>query len=251
MDKEEVVVDEKVVVEGEETIIIIGDEKEPPRIDGDSSTIRHLRTLYKDKSKEAKQLREQLAAKEIPTLSSKPTFESCDGDPQKLEKELDEWHAKKAELDSKKAEAERQEKQRAETWQTKLNSYGDKKKALNVQDYDDVEEAVLDTLNVTQQGVLIDSTDNPAAVLYAIGKRPELLKELAGETNPVKFAAKLARLESTMTITKRKPGIPPEEVPEGSGKPKGGVDQLEKLREEAARTGDYSKVTAYKAANKK
>ena len=108
---------------------------------------------------------------------------------------------------------------------------------------------MLDTLSTVQQGLLIDGTDNPAVVLYAIGKRPELLKELAAEENPVKFVKRLVKLESTMTITKRKPGAPPEEIPESSGKKSSSGNQLEKLREEAAKTGDFSKVVAYKKAH--
>lgn len=239
-------------IEGdEEDVVILAGEKEDdtPPAKEESSVIRHLRNMVRDKSKESRELREQLAVvkDDGPKLGPKPTLEGSGFDNAKYESALDKWYVDKADVDRRKQEREQAEAAKTKAWQDKLSAYQEKSKTLKVTDFKDVEEIVLGTFNVTQQGLLIDGTDNPAAVLYAVGKRPELLAELAAETNPVKFVKRLASLESTMTVTRRKPAAPPEgKAPEGSGGNKG-KSELDKLREEAARTNDYSKVIAYKA----
>jgi len=50
-----------------------------------------------------------------------------------------------------------------------------------------------------------------------------------------------------LKVTNRKPATAPEKVLTGTGSTSGSVDStLDKLRAEAEKTGDYTKVTAYK-----
>jgi hypothetical protein len=106
---------------------------------------------------------------------------------------------------------------------------------------------VQETMNVTQQGILLQGLDNPALVVYALGKNPKRAKELAAITDPVRFAAAAGKLEATLKVTNRpKPPAPPRVVT-GSAPITGTVDSnLDRLRAEAERTGDYTKVMAYK-----
>ena len=85
-------------------------------------------------------------------------------------------------------------------------------------------------------------------MIYALGKNPKKAKELAAIADPVKFAFAVAKLEAQLKVTNRKPSPPPpERVISGTGRVSGAVDStLERLREEAARTGDMSKVVAYR-----
>jgi hypothetical protein len=63
----------------------------------------------------------------------------------------------------------------------------------------------------------------------------------------VKFAFAVSKLESQLKVTNRKPATTPEKVLTGTGSTSGSVDStLDKLRAEAEKTGDYTKVTAYK-----
>jgi len=103
-------------------------------------------------------------------------------------------------------------------------------------------------LNVTQQGVVIQGAENPALVIYALGKNPKKAKELASIADPVKFAFAIAKLETQLKVTGKRTPPPPEKTVGGGTAPiRGAVDSnLERLREDAARTGDYSKVYAYK-----
>ena len=95
---------------------------------------------------------------------------------------------------------------------------------------------------------MVQGAKNPALVVYALGKNPAKAKELASISDPVKFAFAVANLEAQLKVTPRKPKPEPERVLSGSSRAiSGTVDsQLERLREEAARTGDMSKVMAYK-----
>ena len=99
---------------------------------------------------------------------------------------------------------------------------------------------------------MLQGADNPALVIYALGKNPKKAKELAAITDPVKFAFAVAKLESQLKVTNRKAPPPPEKTMRGTGPGSGAVDStLERLREEAARTGDMTKVIRYKAEQRR
>ena len=118
-----------------------------------------------------------------------------------------------------------------------------------MKDYDDAEHVVLESLNETKQGIILHGAKNPALVVYALGKNPQKVKELASIDDPVKFAIAIGGLEKELKVTSRKTASPPppESKVRGSAPISGAVDStLERLREEAARSGDHSKVFAYK-----
>ena len=104
----------------------------------------------------------------------------------------------------------------------------------------------METFNGQQQSVVIDVCRNPELVMLALSQNEDLATRLSGEKNPVRLAAEVARLESKMKVTGMKPTTKPEKRPSKTVVPKTGNSQLEKLREEAALTGDFTKVIAYK-----
>ena len=123
---------------------------------------------------------------------------------------------------------------------------------MRVRDYEDAESTTQEALSEVQQGILLQGADNPALVVYAIGKNPKRAKELAAISDPVKFAFAVAKLEKELKVTTRKPPPPPESPVKSSGRTAGTVDnQLDRLRAEALKTGDLSKVLAYKRAKQK
>jgi len=81
-----------------------------------------------------------------------------------------------------------------------------------------------------------------------LGKNPKKLEELSKITDPVDFAFKVAKLESQLKVTDRKAPKPEKRVSSNkSGGISGNSDKtLDRLRDEAAKSGDYTKVTAYK-----
>ncbi len=241
----------------EGVIVTIGDEK-PPVEDEEEKTapkwVKDLRKQTKEQAKRIRELEQEAAAKaapasKVPDLGPKPTLEDSDWDAEDFEVKLTAWHERKRQVEQEKAKAvEQQEVQRKE-WQGRLDTYAKSKTDLKVRDFDDAESTVLSTLSVTQQGIIVQGADNSALVVYALGKNPAKAKELAGITDAVKFAFAIAKLETQLKVQAKSKSAPPPEgkVRGGNAPVSGSVDSnLERLRAEAEKTGDMSKVAAYK-----
>lgn len=255
--------DDETEAEAEEedggVVVTIGEEAPPPEEEETERApewVRDLRKQYREEKRRNKELQEQLAATtgatKVAELGQKPTLEAADYDTERYEKELAAWYDRKRKHDeaeaARQAEAEAAERE----WKQKLEGYQSAKATLKVRDYDDAEEVVQDAFTVTQQGMILQGADNPALLVYALGKNPKRAKELASIKDPVKFAFAVARLETQLKVTKRKASSKPEPTISGTGRPSGSVDStLERLRKEAEKTGDYSKVYAYKQRQKR
>lgn len=213
--------------------------------------VRDLRKQYREEKRRNKELQEQLAkttgATRVAELGDKPTLEKADYDTDRYERELAAWYERKRKHDEVEA-AQRAEADAAEReWKQKLEGYQSAKATLKVRDYDEAEDVVQDAFTVTQQGMILQGAENPALLVYALGKNPKRAKELASIKDPVKFAFAVARLETQLKVTKRKASSKPDPKVTGTGRISGAVDStLERLRADAERTGDYSKVFQYK-----
>jgi hypothetical protein len=213
--------------------------------------VRNLRKSYRELQREKRELEERLksvspAPENNPVVAGKkPTLEDCDYDSDKFENELAGWFERKRQ--SEEAEAKQRAKQQEEqqTWQKKLETYTQAKTGLKVSDFQDAEDTVLEALSVTQQGIILQGAQNPAVLVYALGKNPNKAKELAGITDPVQFAFAVAKLETQLSVTKKQ-APPPEKRINGNGSLGTSNAQLDRLREEAARSGDFTKVLAFK-----
>jgi hypothetical protein len=51
---------------------------------------------------------------------------------------------------------------------------------------------------------MLQGADNPALVVYALGKNPKKAKELSEIKDPVKFAFAVAKLEKELKVTNRR-----------------------------------------------
>ena len=238
--------------EPDEVTVSIGDDA-PPAEDEERAApewVRDLRKQHRELQKKVREYeaKEQTAPAARPTVGPKPKLEDHDYDTDRYETALESWYAQKATADKAEREAQRQAEDAQKAWQAKLDGYGKAKVELKVRDYDEAEHTVMETLNVTQQGVVLQGAENPALVVYALGKNPKKAKELAALTDPVKFAFAVAKLEAQLKVTPRtKPPAPERSLPAGTAPVSGGSDTtLERLREEASRTGDMTKVVAYK-----
>ena len=215
--------------------------------------VRDLRKQYREEKKRAKELEQKLErmqqgqAPARQPLGQKPTLESADYDTERYETELASWYEKKRQHDEQQANIQAKQQSVQKEWEGKLESYHSSKADLKVRDYETAEDVVQDTLSVMQQGMIVQGAENPALVVYALGKNPKKAKELSSIVDPVKFAFAVAKLETNLKVTKRKASAKPEKKISGTGRPSGSVDNtLERLRAEAERTGDYSKVFQYK-----
>jgi hypothetical protein len=240
--------------EAEEVIVSIGEDAPPADEEVRAPEwVRELRKTNREKERRIRELEAKLSAttteiKPVVTLGPKPKLEDHDYDADRYEQAIDQWHERKREHDREAEKALQSEQQQQKAWQTKLDDYGKAKAELKVRDYEDAEEAVQQILSITQQGVVLQGCDNPALVVYALGKNPKKAAELAALTDPVKFAFAVAKLEKELKVTNRRATPAPERVVSGTGRSSGAVDStLERLREEAARTGNMTKVIQYRA----
>lgn len=243
----------------EEVVVTIGEESPPPEEDEKQAPewVRELRKNHRELVRENRELKEKVAATTTTetkpvTVGAKPKLDDFDYDTEKFEHELAAWYDRKREADAKAAEVEAAQKEQQKAWQAKLDGYGKAKAELKVKDFEDAEATVFESLNVTQQGIIVQGAENSALVIYALGKNPKKVKELASITDPVKFAFAVAKLETQLKVTNRKAAPPPEKTVSGSAPKSGSVDStLDRLRAEAEKTGDYTKVTAYKRQQRK
>ena len=243
--------------ESEQVIVTFGDTPAPEEKEQEAAPewVRDLRVKQRELAKENRALKEQLAAREQAAqkpseLGKKPTLEDHGYDTGKYEEDLAAWFERKREHDAALAARKAEEDKAKTEWETKLAGYEQAKVALKAEDFDEAEALIMSSFNQTQQGVVLHGADNPALLVLALGRNPEKLKELAAIKDPVKFAFTVAKLETQMKTTTRKPPAP-EKKPSGSAPISGAVDAaLDRLEAEAEKTGDRSKVIAYKRAQK-
>ena len=242
----------------DEVVISIGEESPPQDEEVRAPAwVRELRKSNREKERKIRELEAKLNTSATETkpvaLVSRPTLESCDYDSDEYEQKLANWYDHKREYDAAEANAKAQQDAEAKAWQDKLDSYAKAKSSLKVRDYEEAEATALDTFNVTQQGIVLQGSDNPALLIYAIGKSTKRAKELAAITDPITFAFAVAKLETQLKVTNRRAATAPERtITTSSGRVSGSIDsQLDRLRAEALKTGDLSKVMAYKRNKKK
>lgn len=167
----------------------------------------------------------------------------------KFKEDWNAWNGRKREAEEQqrtRAEAEARER---EAWQRTQDAYSAAKGALKVANFDDAEEAVEGSFSTTQRGILLHAMAPKQAALmtYALGNSPKKLAELAAITDPVKFTFAIAKLEEKLKVTKAKSAPPPERTVRGTVSGAAVVDsQMERLRAEARKTGDYSKVAEFR-----
>ena len=247
------IVDDEETEDTEEVVVSIGEEAPPP----DEHTpapewVKELRKTNRELQRQNRELqgRLQTAPPEIKpvVIGNKPKLEDHDYDTDAYEGALANWFERKRQADDVNAKQETEVMNQQKAWQAKLDGYGKAKAELRVKDFEDAEEVAQQVFSITQQGVLLQGADNPALVVYALGKNPAKAKELAEINDPVKFAFAVAKLEKDLKVTNRRQAPAPERIISGTGRSSGAVDsQLERLRADAERTGNMTKVIAYKA----
>jgi hypothetical protein len=257
IDEDEGEPEDKAESEDSDEIIVAIDGEEPPPQEEQAAPewVRELRREHRELKKRNRELESRVSqsteTNPVVTLGAKPSLEALDYDTEKYEQSLADWYERKLLVDDQQTKARRSEEEQQRAWNAKLEGYVEAKTKLKVRDYDDAEEVAQQLFNVVQQGVMIQGAENPALVIYALGKNPKKAKELAAIDDPVKFAFAVAKLESQLKISNRKAATKPEKTFSATAPARGAVDStLERLREEASKTGNMDKVMAYKRAQK-
>lgn len=216
---------------------------------------KDLKRQTRDQAQRLRELEAQLATvrpvdSEV-VVGDKPTMESCDFDADKFETELMAWTERKRVADERVKQRKQAEEEQNKRWQTRLADVD--KAAAPLKDVQAANEAFAETFSPVQMGIVLagpDDAKTSAMLRYALGKNPTKARELAKIQDPVKFAFAVAKLETQLKVTTRKSAPAPDTVVR-TGSARGAVateNVLEKLRAEAQKTGDYSKVMAHKRA---
>ena len=237
----------------DEFVVSFGDEVETDeKPEADSSVLRVVRQNAREEKRKRKELEkklEELTAQQPVELGAKPTLRDCDYDDTKFEVELIAYNERKTAV-AEKAKSE-QDKQAVvqKEFDDKFKSYKAGSVDLGRDDFGETEAVVTDILSVTQQSVLVQVAENPAQLVYALGKYPNKAEELAKITNPVQLAAAIARMENKMSVPSKKSKPAPERrMKSGATVVVSGEKKLEQLRAKAEESGDYSEVRAHKRA---
>lgn len=235
-----------------EVVVTLGDETPPSEDDKAAPQwVRELRQKNRQLVREKRELEQRLQASQPaskqPTLGPKPTLESCEYDEAKFEQALDEWKEADRKIKAAKAEQEDAQRKAQEAWDKRMQEYDSRKAALKVPDYEDAEATVFDVLSPVQRGIIIKGLEKPELMIAALGRAPERLKELAKMADPIDFAVAVAKLETKLKVNPIKSAPPPEKKLRSGTSVAGSVDsQLEALRAEATKTGDFSKVAEFR-----
>lgn len=238
----------------EEIVVQIGEDSpsEDEEVKQAPDWVRNLRKENREKERRIKELESKLnAPKEAEKplqLGAKPSLDQFDYDAEKYEAALEVWYETKRMIEHKEIEAKVEAEKQQQQWNETLKAYETKKAQLKVKDYAEAENIVTDNLDSTKQGIILHIAKDPALLVYALGKNQKRVSELASINDPVKFAYMIGAIEKELKVTNKKAAPPPpEKRVAGSGPLSGTIDStLERLREEAAKTGDLSKVLAYK-----
>ena len=232
----------------DDRVVTIGDEEPEESSEHQDAPgwVKKVRSINKEQAREIKRLKRELEQKSEaenpkPAKMVKPTLKDFKYDSTKFEEALEQYY-----------EQQREEKERTRAaeaaWKEKQDHYVSLKQKHNFKDFEFSEEIVTDSLDATQQGIIVQGAEEPALLVYALGKNPKRLQELSEIKDPVTFAFKLAKLEAQLKVTSRKAPKPEKRVTTAApGGISGSSDKtLDRLREKAAKTGDYSEVGAYK-----
>ncbi len=239
--------------EEDDLVVTIGDE-EPEEKEKlpDSKLVNFLRKADRKKSKEIRDLKRQLESKtekepvEELVLGERPKLEDFDWDEAKKDEALEKWFEQKKLVAQQKVEKEQEQENQTKAWEQKVQRYTAQQKELNTKNFSEAEDVVKGKLGKNEQGLILHACKNPAKMVLALAGNPGILDELSKLNDIALLAYRLAEIEGQIKVRGRKPTTKPEKVLKSSGGSSVTDNTLERLREEASKTGDYSKIRAYK-----
>lgn len=238
--------------DSDEVVITLGDDSPSPE-DSEAEKapewVRELRKSKRDADKRIRELEAKLSetGKPAGTLGAMPKLSDFGYDEEQYAPALQQWMQAKAKADAAEATQREQQEQMQRSFEARRSAYQAAAQSLRVPDFADAEAQATEVLSVVQQGIVINGADRPAELMYALGRNPAKAKELAAIKDPIKFAFEVAKLETQMKVQPKKTPPPAERRLQGNAHASGDTDgQERRLREEATRTGDYSKLFEYK-----
>lgn len=239
----------------EEGLIATLDEEDESD-DKQKPWVNDLRKRDREKTKRIRELERELEAKAAPgksdDLGKEPELEDYDYDSDQFKTALKGWYAKKADVDARKAKEREAQEEIAKQFQQRQETYTTGKARFPKEKMQEAEDEVVATLSQSRQSMLLDVADDSAALVATLGLNPKTLQSLAKIKSDALFIKELTKVEMKIQSTTKKQAPPPERVISGSGKtPGSSTSNLDRLYEQAQKSGDYSKYHAEKERLKK
>ena len=218
-----------------------GDSSDPFKGQEAPEWVKKVREENRELKRQLKQRESQQFEQQV--LREKPTLDDHDYDSDAFEQDYAQWLTEKQQVDAQ-VHAERQKYQQ---YHERYKADVDAIKA-KAPDYDEVELSVVDVLSEQKQGLLQMLVDSPAKVVYALGKNSPAQLERLSKLDDIQFAKQIVLMEMQMSskTKSRNQNKPKPKTHELEGAAGGADTRLAKLEAEADRTGDRSKVAAYK-----
>ena len=230
--------------DGEVAIEVEGDD-EP---DEEPHLAKKLRAEVRERNKRIKELEARLAPKPVDIGKKPDLWEDCEGDPDKFEADLLAWTERKRQAEQAERSQTEQQTTQQQAFEKKNIAYRANAAKMGMRDIEKYEQSVIDSLGADYLGAIVRYADDPAKVVAGLGRNSHILDKIADESDPVIRLKLMFQLEKQMVI-KRKGAAAPEAgtILKGTANVSGGDKALEKLEKDAERTGDRSKLIAYKA----
>lgn len=231
------------------------DDAEGRDREDDSSVLRTLRKRDRESAKKIRELERKLAeatpAEPKPELGPKPELADFDYDEAKYDEAHAEWLDKKREFVKAEEDARQREEAARAAFDEKVERYQARKTEFKAVDYDDAEDTVRAALSPQFMGIMLDAVpDAPERMVYALGKRPDLLEKFAKIENPVVYVRELVKLEGELKVKPARPKTKPEErVRGGTAPPTSGEKAINRAREKAG-SGNAKDLTEVIKARK-
>lgn len=231
----------------EETVVSFGDDPGEEQSD-DSALIRKMREKLREKDSRIKEL--ERVAPAAPEIGEKPTLASCDYDEDRFASEIRAYDKRVTDANAGQEKAKAEEEAASRSWAEARSRYDEKVKEHSFADYEEAQEAVDEALGKFAS-VILRAANDPVVMVKALGSNPAKLAELAKFTDPFALAAAIARMEAGVKVMRKRPAI--DKPLRGTGTVSGGSTEkeLEKLEKEADRTGDRTKIIAFKREQKR
>lgn len=235
--------------EGEEefTLELEGEvqEEEPP-------LVKKLREEIRERDKKLAAY-SQVARPKV-ELGPKPTLVDFDFDEDAYELALDKWKDAKREAEQAEAENSRVQQLKELENQKRVAAYRAKAAALPVKDFEVAEQTVVSRLPEITQAALLAYTDDPAKMVYALAKHPQMLERIAAEPDPIKQIIMAREMEGKLKVTTRKkpPAPEAETIQRGSAPVSQQSDkEEERLYKLAEKSGDWTEWAKYRRSKRR
>lgn len=247
--EDEVGFEEDLQDDGETVIAFSDDEQEE-----EPELVKKLRDEIRERDRKLAQLRRAPTA--INTDDPEPQVSAEPGSIAEFDYDEDRqraaWKQHTADLAAhaeweKREDRRKSDLQRAQTDRAKRAEQ--QRSALGINDFDARSDRVHEMLSANQIAILLDGADDAPRLIAALGApgAHARLALLAGEENLAKFAVTLGKMEKEIKVTKRTAPPPESRVVGATAQLSTQADKhLERLEREAEKSGDRSKVIAYR-----